>query len=148
MKHIARVCAGLIVIAYFLPWMNIMIASMSGFNMGKMAISSMGEGPPTPPWIYGSLLFVVFGIASAVINNKKAHLVSGGFVLLVMIWMLADMIAGAGAMISPLELIGIGIWITVLASIGQILGAFRLDASPDSESEIDTDSEPAAEPEE
>ena len=126
MKHIARACAGLIVIAYFLPWMNIIIASMSGFTMGKMAISTMGEGPPTPPWVYASLLFVVLGIASAAINRKREHIVSGIFVLLTVVWALIEVAGGP----IGFEVVGIGIWITLAAAIGQIVGAFMLEESP------------------
>ena len=128
MKHIARACAGLIVIAYFLPWMDMMIASMSGFTMGKMAISTMGEGPPTPPWVYASLLFVVLGIASAAINRKREHIVSGIFVLLTVAWPLAliGMVDGPIAF----KVVGIGLWITLAAAIGQIVGAFMLEESP------------------
>ena len=126
MKHIARACAGLIVIAYFLPWMDMMIASMSGFTMGKMAISTMGEGPPTPPWVYASLLFVVLGIASAAINRKREHIVSGIFVLLAVVWALIEVAGGP----IGFEVVGIGIWITLAAAIGQIVGAFMLEESP------------------
>ena len=126
MKNIARACAGLIVIAYFLPWMNIIIASMSGFTMGKMAISTMGEGPPTPPWVYASLLFVVLGIASAAINRKREHIVSGIFVLLAVVWALIEVAGGP----IGFEVVGIGIWITLAAAIGQIVGAFMLEESP------------------
>ena len=129
MKHIARVCAGLIVIAYFLPWMNIMIASMSGFNMGKSAVMKMGESAG-PVWVYASLLFVVLGIASAAINRKREHIVSGIFVLLTVAWALIELAGG------PLgfEVVGIGLWITLAASIGQIVGAFMLEESPASDS--------------
>ena len=44
MHNIARVCGVLIVIAYFLPWMSMVFASISGFTIGKMAITKIGEG--------------------------------------------------------------------------------------------------------
>ena len=132
-------CAGLIVIAYFLPWLDIMFASMSGFAFGKMVLTEAGKSGG-PGWGYATLFFVIFGIASAAINNKKGHFLSGLYVLLVMLWMLSDVISGSGSMggmISPFKLIGIGIWITVLASIGQIIGAFRLEASVEDEPQAD-----------
>ena len=123
MKNIARVCGVLIVIAYFLPWVSIMIASISGFTIGKMAITKIGEGGGAV-WTYASLLFVVLGIASAAVNNKRGHLASGVYVLLVVIWILVEMAGGTRG--SFFEVIGIGLWITLVAAIGQIVGAFML----------------------
>ena len=125
MKNIARVCGVLIVIAYFLPWMSIMIANISGFTMGKMAITKIGEGGG-PLWALPSLLFVVLGIASAAVNNKRGHLSSGVYVLLVVIWILVEM--AGGTRVSFFEVIGIGLWITLVAAIGQIVGAFKLES--------------------
>ena len=127
MKNIARVCGVLIVIAYFLPWVSIMIASISGFTMGKMAITKIGEGGG-PLWALPSLLFVVLGIASAAVNNKRGHLASGVYVLLVVIWILVEMAGGTRGSfdLTNLVVIGIGLWITLVAAIGQIVGAFML----------------------
>ena len=123
MKNIARVCGVLIVIAYFLPWMSIMIASINGFTIGKMAITQIGEGG-VPLWALPSLLFVVLGIASAVVNNKRGHLASGVYVFLIVIWILVDMAGGTRG--SFFEVIDIGLWITLVAANGQIVGAFIL----------------------
>ena len=83
----------------------------------------MGEGGGAV-WVYASLLFVVLGIASAAVNNKRGHLASGVYVLLVVIWMLVEMAGGTRG--SFFEVIGIGLWITLVAAIGQIVGAFML----------------------
>ena len=123
MKNIARVCGVLIVIAYFLPWMSMMFASITGFTIGKMAITKIAEGGGTL-WALPSLLFVVLGIASAAVNNKRGHLASGVYVLLIVLWILIDMAGGTRG--SFLEVIGIGLWITLVAAIGQIVGAFML----------------------
>ena len=131
MKNIARVCGVLIVIAYFLPWMSMMFASISGFTMGKMAITKIGEGGG-PLWALPSLLFVVLGIASAAVNNKRGHLASGVYVLLVVIWILVEMAGGTRG--SFFEVIGIGLWITLVAANGQIVGAFMLDSESAGES--------------
>jgi hypothetical protein len=120
MKKIARVCGVLIVIAYFLPWMSIVFVSISGFTIGKMAITKIAEGAG-PLWALPSLLFVVLGIASAVVNNKRGHRASGGYVLLIVIWILVEMAGGTRG--SFFEVIGIGLWITLVAAIGQIVFA-------------------------
>ena len=122
-KNIARVCGVLIVIAYFLPWMSMVFASISGFTIGKMAITKIGEGGG-PLWALPSLLFVVLGIASAAVNNLRGHLASGVYVLLVVIWILVEMAGGTRG--SFFEVIGIGLWITLVAAIGQIIGVFFL----------------------
>jgi len=119
-KNIARVCGVLIVIAYFLPWMSMVFVSISGFTIGKMAITKIAEGGG-PLWALPSLLFVVLGIASAVVNNKRGHRASGGYVLLIVIWILVEMAGGTRG--SFFEVIGIGLWITLVAAIGQIVFA-------------------------
>ena len=125
MKHIARVCAGLIVIAYFLPWLDIMFASMSGFVFGKMVLTEAGKSGG-PGWAYATLFFVVLGIASASMNRKREHIVSGLFVLLTVVWILTGVAGGP----IGFEVVGIGLWITLAAAIGQIVGAFMLEESP------------------
>ena len=100
-----------------------MFASINGFTIGKMAITKIGEGGG-PLWALPSLLFVVLGIASAAVNNKRGHLASGVYVLLIVIWILVDMAGGTRGSFS--EVIGIGLWITLVAAIGQIVGAFML----------------------
>ena len=84
---------------------------------------NIGEGGG-PLWALPSLLFVVLGIASAAVNNKRGHLASGVYVLLVVIWILVEMAGGTRG--SFFEVIGIGLWITLVAAIGQIVGAFML----------------------
>lgn len=100
-----------------------MFASISGFTIGKMAITKIGEGGG-PLWALPSLLFVVLGIASAAVNNKRGHLASGVYVLLIVIWILGEMAGGPSG--SFFRVVGIGLWITLVAAIGQIVGAFML----------------------
>ena len=102
-------------------------ASISGFTIGKMAITKIGEGGG-PLWALPSLLFVVLGIASAAVNNKRGHLASGVYVLLIVIWILGEMAGGPSG--SFFRVVGIGLWITLVAAIGQIVGAFMLFPKP------------------
>ena len=103
------------------------MARVVGFTMGKMAITKIGEGGGAV-WTYASLLFVVLGIASAAVNNKRGHLASGVYVLLVVIWILVEMAGGTRGSfdLTNLVVIGIGLWITLVAAIGQIIGVFFL----------------------
>ena len=86
---------------------------------------NIGEGGG-PLWALPSLLFVVLGIASAAVNNKRGHLASGVYVLLIVIWILVEMAGGPSG--SFFEVVGIGLWITLVAAIGQIVGAFMLES--------------------
>ena len=70
--------------------------------------------------------FVVLGIASAAMNRKREHIVSGLFVLLTVVWILTGVAGGP----IGFEVVGIGLWITLAAAIGQIVGAFMLEESP------------------
>ena len=88
------------------------------------------EDVSPPLWVYGTYLFVVLGIASAALNKKGLHLVSGVFVMLIVLWGLTDVggIGGSGG--SIFDVIGIGLLITIIAPIGQIIGAFKLEEEP------------------
>ena len=127
MQHMARICGALIAIGYFLPWVDIVIISFSGYNVIKIVemAGEFGVEDVSPPlWVYGTYLFVVLGIASAALNKKGLHLVSGVFVMLIVLWGLTDVggIGGSGG--SIFDVIGIGLLITIVAPIGQIIGAF------------------------
>ena len=68
-----------------------MFASMSGFVFGKMVLSWKKR------WADGLMLlffFVVLGIASAAMNRKREHIVSGLFVLLTVVWILIGVAGG------------------------------------------------------
>ena len=130
MKNMARICGALIALGYFLPWVDVIIISFSGYNIGKIVdmAGELGAEEVSPPlWVYGTYFFPVLGIASAALNKKGLHLISGAFVFLIVIWGLADA-GGVGAGdASILDVIGIGLVITIIAPICQIVGAFKLE---------------------
>ena len=129
-QNMARICGALIAIGYFLPWVDIVIISFSGYNVIKIVemAGEFGVEDVAPPlWVYGTYLFVVLGIASAALNKKGLHLVSGVFVMLIVLWGLAD-VGGIGEGDGSIfDVIGIGLLITIIAPIGQIIGAFKLE---------------------
>ena len=129
-QNMARICGALIAIGYFLPWVDIVIISFSGYNVIKIVemAGEFGVEDVSPPlWVYGTYLFVVLGIASAALNKKGLHLVSGVFVMLIVLWGLAD-VGGIGEGDGSIfDVIGIGLLITIIAPIGQIIGAFKLE---------------------
>ena len=69
----ARICGALIALGYFLPWVDVIIISFSGYNIGKIVdmAGELGAEEVSPPlWVYGTYFFPVLGIASAALNKK------------------------------------------------------------------------------
>ena len=102
-KNVARVCGGAIAVAFFLPWIDIVLFSFSGMELNDMFnklqglqsglqsftnafAEGMGEEAPEaekiskPLWLYGTMLFPVRGVASATINKKLLHIFSAIFI--------------------------------------------------------------------
>ena len=103
-KNIARICGGATAVAFFLPWIDILLFSFSGmelndmfnklqglqsglqsfanaFTEGTEEVAFEAEEISKPVWLYGTMLFPVFGVASAIINKKLLHIFSGVFIL-------------------------------------------------------------------
>ncbi|MBT5322365.1 MAG: hypothetical protein HOL43_08375 [Verrucomicrobiales bacterium] len=146
-KNVARICGGAIAVAFFLPWIDIMLFSFSGMELNGMfkklqdlqsfANASTGgtggvaveaEEISKPLWLYGAMLFPVFGVASAVINKKLLHIFSAIFTLGIIIWAFVDLRSTLGGELgddqfSMLQIMSIGLWVTILAPFGQLFGA-------------------------
>ena len=150
-KNVARICGGAIALAFFLPWIDIMLFSFSGMELNDMfnklqglqsGLQSftnafregMGEGAlkteeiSKPLWLYGTMLFPVLGVASAAINKKKLHIFSAVFILGIVIWAFVDLRSTLGGELggdefSILQIMSIGLWVTILAPFGQLFGA-------------------------
>jgi len=150
-KNVARICGGTIVAAFFLPWIDIMLFSFSGMELNGMfnkmqglqsGLQSLanafsegaGEGPleaeelSKPLWLYGTMLFPILGVGSAIFNKKLLHIFSAIFILGIVIWAFVDLRStlsgelGDGEF-SMLQIMSIGLWVTVLAPFGQLFGA-------------------------
>ena len=81
-----------------------------------------------PVWLYGTMLFPVFGVASAIINKKLLHIFSGVFILGILVWAFVDLRSTLGGELgdeqfSILQIMSIGLWVTILAPFGQLYGA-------------------------
>ena len=150
-KNVARICGGAIAVAFFLPWIDIMLFSFSGMELNGMFnklqelqsglqsfanASTEGTGEVAveaeeiskPLWLYGTMLFPVFGVASAVINKKLLHIFSAIFILGIIIWAFVDLRSTLGGELgddqfSMLQIMSIGLWVTILAPFGQLFGA-------------------------
>ena len=146
-KNVARICGGAIAVAFFLPWIDIMLFSFSGMELNGMFnklqelqsfanASTEGTGEVAveaeeiskPLWLYGTMLFPVFGVASAVINKKLLHIFSAIFILGITIWTFVDLRSTLGGELgddqfSMLQIMSIGLWVTILAPFGQLFGA-------------------------
>ena len=117
-------CAGLIVIAYFLPWLDIMFASMSGFVFGKMVLTEAGKSGG-PGWAYATLFCRAGNRVSGYEPKKRTYCFRA--IRLVNSCMDSDR---GGRWSYWIQVVGIGLWITLAAAIGQIVGAFMLEESP------------------
>ncbi|MDC0142910.1 hypothetical protein OAK45_00090 [Verrucomicrobia bacterium] len=150
-KNIARICGGAIAMAFFLPWIDIMLFSFSGMELSDMFNKLQGlqsglqsfanaftegtgegalevEGISKPVWLYGTMLFPVLGVASAVINKKLLHIFSATFILGIVIWAFSDLRSTLGGELgddqfSILQIMSIGLWVTIFAPFGQLFGA-------------------------
>ena len=130
MQNMARISGALIALGYFLPWVDMVIISFSGYNIGTIMdmAGEFGAEEVSPPlWVYGTYFFPVLGIASAALNKKGLHLISGAFVFLIVLWGLMDAGGVGDGDSSILDVIGIGLVITIIAPICQIVGAFKLE---------------------
>ena len=154
-KNVARICGGAIALAFFLPWIDIMLFSFSGMELNDMFnklqglqsglqsftnafAEGMGEEAPEaekiskPLWLYGTMLFPVLGVASATINKKLLHIFSAIFILGVVIWAFVDLRGTLGRELgndefSILQIMSIGLWVTILAPFGQLFGALACE---------------------
>ncbi len=121
-KQIARICAVLIVVSYFLPWFSAVIFSVSGYQLGMLAElrGNFSGNDEIIFWVYASYIIPVLGLASAIMNQKRLYLMTSVYTLLVITWIFLDI----GI---DLRTMGIGLIISVFASIGQIWGSFYLN---------------------
>ena len=150
-KNIARICGGATAVAFFLPWIDILLFSFSGMELNDMFNKLQGlqsglqsfanvftEGTEEvafeakeiskPAWLYGTMFFPVFGVASAIINKKLLHIFSGVFILGILVWAFVDLRSTLGGglgddQFSILQIMSIGLWVTILAPFGQLYGA-------------------------
>ena len=150
-KNIARICGGATAVAFFLPWIDILLFSFSGmelndmfnklqglqsglqsfanaFTEGTEEVAFEAEEISKPVWLYGTMLFPVFGVASAIINKKLLHIFSGVFILGILVWAFVDLRSTLGGglgddQFSILQIMSIGLWVTILAPFGQLYGA-------------------------
>lgn len=147
-KNIARICGGATAVAFFLPWIDILLFSFSGMELNDMFNKLQGlqsglhsfanaftertedgafeaEEISKPVWLYGTMLFPVFGVASAIINKKLLYIFSAFFIL---VWAFVDLRSTFGGglgddQFSILQIMSIGLWVTILAPFGQLYGA-------------------------
>lgn len=118
-----------LLLGFFLPWVSFFI-SMSGFDLVRMGFSQSGA-----PWqLYLVVLIPILAIV-AIVCGARAHghrpaaLVAGlVFPLLIVLALLdgaaKDLGSGADGP-NAFSLIGIGAYLTLAASIGLLVTAFR-----------------------
>jgi hypothetical protein len=127
-KKLENICASVIVVAFFLPWADLGFASVSGYSLPNLvnSMAQLGQAfsdnseASTNYSIYIvylvpllGILILLFGYLNKPIKNiclAACALNLGGFIY--------HLIAESGGEIG---MYGIGIWITLLASIVMLL---------------------------
>lgn len=74
------------------------------------------------------MLFPILGVSSAIFNKKLLHIFSAIFILGIVIWAFVDLRSTLSGELedgefSMLQIMSIGLWVTVLAPFGQLFGA-------------------------
>ena len=126
LKKIENICAAVIVVAFFLPWVSIGgLFSFSGYSIPGMAdmVNTFSEADASagPGLFYVVYLVPLLAIGVLLMeylgnNAKMLSLGAGAFNIAGFIYVLVQMEGQVSA-------IGIGLWLTVLASVVMLLGA-------------------------
>jgi len=118
------VCAFGLLAAFFMPWVQLLGASMSGYNLGQLG--SYGNYAWVIPILAGATILLSF----SGMNNRAIGAVSGIIPLAAVFYFLVR-IAGEGggrATQGVIEVAGhilsIGAWLTIIFSIAIIIAAF------------------------
>jgi hypothetical protein len=130
-KKLENICAGVIIVAFFLPWLSIGgFMSFSGYDLPGLAnlanefgaAMSDGEGSSSGAnWLYVVYLVPLMAVGILLAeylghNNKSICIASGAFNII-------GFIVAVSKAEGEVGMFGIGLWITTLASIVIILSA-------------------------
>ena len=123
MQHLGRIGAGLVALGFFLPWINLMgIIKISGLFLTKAIFGAASEGFGIPGYAYGIPLILILAIAALITNKKSVLRIAGIFPFLY----IGVALASAGGM-PPMEIVGIGMWLTLAGGIAAIVGSGHVE---------------------
>jgi hypothetical protein len=115
--------AGVVVIAgFFLPWVGRDLASMSGFDLARLASPPAGLGLPSPSWLFVvPLLGAVATLASLTARTRRAAILAGAGILVVLAYLYVRTVN---------LFVGWGAWLTLAAGAAALLGVLLARPAP------------------
>ena len=130
-KKIENICAIIIIVAFFLPWVSLGFISFSGYDLPNLAsfvnsfdaaFSENGESSGSANSLYAVYLIPLLSIGILFMEylgkeSKKLCLTAGTLNVVGFLYVLIFETEG------DIGMMGIGIWITVLASVVMLLAA-------------------------
>ncbi|SVC32954.1 uncharacterized protein METZ01_LOCUS285808 [marine metagenome] len=130
-KKLENICAIIIIVAFFLPWVSLGFISFSGYDLPNLAsfvnsfdaaFSENGESSGSANSLYAVYLIPLLSISILFMEylgkeSKKLCLTAGTLNVVGFLYILIFETEG------DIGMMGIGIWITVLASIVMLLAA-------------------------
>ena len=130
-KKIENICAIIIIVAFFLPWVSLGFISFSGYDLPNLAsfvnsfdaaFSENGESSGSANSLYAVYLIPLLSISFLFMEylgkeSKKLCLTAGTLNVVGFLYILIFETEG------DIGMMGIGIWITVLASVVMLLDA-------------------------
>tara|TARA_Y100001970_G_scaffold147465_1_gene181063 strand:+ start:891 stop:1319 length:429 start_codon:yes stop_codon:yes gene_type:complete len=139
-KKIENICAIVLLVAFFLPWVSVFGMSASGFSIpgivsqfSQLGSSISGESASVPWQVYLVYLVPLTAVGVLVTDFLKTDemiarivaILAGVVPIAGVIYML---IQGGGEVFSYL---GFGAYLTILAAIGMLLATFGIVKSPE-----------------
>ena len=130
-KKIENICAIAIIVAFFLPWLSLGFISFSGYDLPNLASSvsqfgaafsedSSASSSGSNAWlVYLVPLLAVAALGFEYLekNSKNLFLASGVVNLIGFIYALVEVEGEIGSF-------GVGLWLTILASVVMLLATF------------------------
>tara|TARA_B100000700_G_scaffold155080_1_gene172239 strand:- start:3 stop:431 length:429 start_codon:yes stop_codon:yes gene_type:complete len=139
-KKIENICAIVLLVAFFLPWVSVFGMSASGFSIpgivsqfSQLGSSISGESASVPWQVYLVYLVPLTAVGVLVTDFLKTDemiarivaILAGVVPIAGVIYMLIE---GGGEVFSYL---GFGAYLTILAAIGMLLATFGIVKSPE-----------------
>ena len=121
-KKLENICAVILVIAFFLPWVNLGFISLSGFNVAGIG------GASFLLWVIPLLSIGVLVSEFMDLDEKISTYIAYASGAVPLIYVLSRLISSGGEFF---EAAGIGIYLTLVASVGMLLAAFGVIKIPE-----------------
>ena len=121
-KKLENICAVILVIAFFLPWFSLGFISISGFNVAGIGGSSFLL------WVIPLLSIGVLVSDFMDLDEKISTYIAYASGAVPLIYVLSRLFSTGGDFF---EGAGIGIYLTLVASVGMLLAAFGVIKIPE-----------------